>query len=203
MQWSNQNNDEFYQVQLYQGGKNLCPVVFADEHFKPHPKYPRYLVSTYGRVYDTKLKRMKIPRMRKNSYVSYQTCIAPKHFSNLFAHRLVMETFDPISNSDEMVVNHKDLNKWNNKIDNLEWVTQRENILHAFDNGAMPSGEEAAKAKHTNEEVNKVCTLLEKGFNYKDICKTMGYEINNKNLSFLSTIKNHEAWTRISKNYNF
>ena len=192
--------DEFYQVQLYQGGKNLCPVVFVDEHFEPHPKYPRYLVSTYGRVYDTKLEFMKTPRRRKGSYVTHHINTAPKHFSRIVAHRLVMETFEPIENENEMVVNHKDLNKWNNKLENLEWVTPQENITHAIDNGAMAK---CPTPKHSNFEVEKVCQLLENGLSYDEICNEMGYEKSFENKRFLCSIKTHAAWNKISKKYNF
>ena len=196
--------DEFYQVQFYQGNKNLCPVVFADEHFEPHPKYPRYLVSTYGRVYDTKLGFMKTPRRRKGSYVTHHINTAPKRYSRIVAHRLVMETFDPIENEEEMVVNHKDLNKWNNKLENLEWTTPQGNVIHAYDNGAMPLGEDVHTAKHTNAEAEKVCKLLEKGLSYDEICNEMNYDKSSKIAkNFLYSIKNHVAWTRISEKYNF
>ena len=192
--------DEFYQVQLYQGGKNLCPVVFVDEHFEPHPKYPRYLVSNYGRVYDTKLEFMKTPRRRKGSYVIHHINTAPKHFSKISAHRLVMETFEPIENENEMVVNHKDLNKWNNKLENLEWVTPRENTLHAIKNGAMAK---CPTPKHSIAEVEKTCQLLENGLSYDEICDEMGYEKSFVNKKFLSGIKNHKKWKKISNKYNF
>lgn len=46
-----------------------------------------------------------------------------------FIHRLVAQAF--ISNPEEKpIVNHKDRNKENNNILNLEWVTQNENMLH-------------------------------------------------------------------------
>ena len=49
-------------------------------------------------------------------------------------HRLVAETFLTRGSSD-LVVNHKDGNKLNNQISNLEWVTQAQNNQHAYDNG--------------------------------------------------------------------
>lgn len=46
------------------------------------------------------------------------------------AHRLVMLTFAPIDNHAEMTVNHIDGNKLNNSLENLEWVTNAENLAH-------------------------------------------------------------------------
>ena len=48
-------------------------------------------------------------------------------------HRLIAEAFLGIA--DGMVVNHKDLNKENNSISNLEVVTQKQNIDHSCENG--------------------------------------------------------------------
>ena len=42
-----------------------------------------------------------------------------------------MSTFKPISNEDTMTVDHLDHNKRNNKLSNLEWVTQKENLERA------------------------------------------------------------------------
>lgn len=52
-------------------------------------------------------------------------------------HRLVAAAFVIKLNSADVTVNHADLDKANNRADNLEWMTQLHNIRHAFDKGAF------------------------------------------------------------------
>jgi len=53
-------------------------------------------------------------------------------------HRLLAEAFIP--NPEHLLeVNHKDGNKLNNSLDNLEWVSRSENIMHGIKNGLIPS----------------------------------------------------------------
>ena len=42
-------------------------------------------------------------------------------------HRLIAHTFKPVENEQELFVNHIDFNRSNNNINNLEWVTPKEN----------------------------------------------------------------------------
>lgn len=51
-----------------------------------------------------------------------------------FIHRLVAIYFVD-GYSSELVVNHKDGDKTNNRFENLEWVTRSQNDLHAYKNG--------------------------------------------------------------------
>lgn len=92
--------------------------------------YPDYEVSTLGNVKSLNyrhtgkekiLKQMK----HKNDYLHISLYRNGKH-KNYDTHRLVALAF--ISNPNNLPqVNHKDENKQNNKVDNLEWVTSKYN----------------------------------------------------------------------------
>jgi len=61
-------------------------------------------------------------------------------------HRLVAETFIPNPHNNPQV-NHIDMNKLNNHVDNLEWVTAKENIQHAILNGVDYTSQNGRKRK--------------------------------------------------------
>lgn len=69
-------------------------------------------------------------------------------------HRLVLQAFNPVDAYYE--VNHKNFDKYDNKLDNLEWVTPKENVDHFWDNGVpniVNYGTEHHLSKFTEEEV--------------------------------------------------
>lgn len=74
-----------------------------------------------------------------------------------YAHRLVAEAFLPNKNN-LPVVNHKDGNKLNNNLDNLEWVTYSENTQHAYKENLIKSvsKKEYYKEDLENEEWKKI-----------------------------------------------
>lgn len=87
-----------------------------------------YLVSIEG-VVISKLTGKIIKDRLNRDYMSV-TLRRGKKSTTRKVHRLIAEAF--ISKPDgKTEVNHKDGNKLNNSINNLEWVTRQENILHA------------------------------------------------------------------------
>lgn len=89
-----------------------------------------YQVSNLGRVRNAKTLRLKKLETRYDEYLFV------RFYSNGYSgmrsvHRLVAETFIENKNSNRNQVNHKNGIKIDNRADNLEWVTQSENLRHA------------------------------------------------------------------------
>lgn len=66
----------------------------------------------------------------KKGYLKVMLTNSQGKRKGFFVHRLVIETYMYASN---MQVNHKDKNKQNNNINNLEYITNRKNVIHAID----------------------------------------------------------------------
>lgn len=91
-----------------------------------------YLVSDCGRLKTAKTGRILKPTL-EGGYERVKLFKMNREKSYR-VHRLVAEAF--ISNPDNLPqVNHKDGNKRNNRVSNLEWCTAKENLEHAYKNG--------------------------------------------------------------------
>ena len=95
-----------------------------------------YKISNFGNClrYNKKEKRFipKKPVICTNGYIEFQLSKKGKRFCKL-AHRLVAEAFIP-NPENKPQINHKDENIQNNKFDNLEWVTAKENANYGTRN---------------------------------------------------------------------
>ena len=96
----------------------------------------KYTVSSDGSVYSLKgIKKMLVGKIAKSGYRE----VVISHLGKkkyLLVHRLVASTFLPNPN-DYRTVNHKDGNKLNNNVSNLEWCSDSDNLIHARDNGLL------------------------------------------------------------------
>lgn len=94
-----------------------------------------YQVSNFGRVKSLHFDRERLLKLRQD-YKGYVYVVLHKdgECKPCKVHRLVAETF--ILNSEgKPQVNHIDGNKSNNRVENLEWVTNSENKKHSYENG--------------------------------------------------------------------
>lgn len=97
----------------------------------------RYSVDENGSVLNIKRNRLASIKFSKNTGyygVSLTNSEGVRKFPSI--HRLVALTFIP-NPENKREVNHKDGDKSNNHISNLEWATPSENIRHAYRSGLM------------------------------------------------------------------
>lgn len=102
------------------------------ENWRPVPSAPRYYASSLGRVMNSK-KKILTPFMDSSGYpiVSFW-----KVCGRVRVHNIIAETFlgkKPFGSQ----VNHKNGNKCDNRPENLEYISQADNLRHAFRTGLM------------------------------------------------------------------
>lgn len=105
-------------------------------------------VSTIGNVRLTNRERFIKPCNNGNGYM-YVTKVLGSKKKHYYVHRLVAATF--LENPNNLLeVNHKDGNKENNAVSNLEWCSRRDNAIHAIRTGLKkPSEKQKAVARET------------------------------------------------------
>jgi len=119
-------------------------------------KYKNYYVTEDGRVISKKRNIEIKPNIKKTGYTNTILSVEGKTL-HIPIHRLVAETYIP-NPDNKPCVNHKDGNKLNNAVSNLEWVSYKENIAHAISTGLKTSiaGTNNPKAKLTREIVEQI-----------------------------------------------
>ena len=119
-----------------------------------------YDFSNYGRV-RRKLKnkdRIISGSLHKDGYV-----FVTLHGKQYPLHRIVAKLFYPDLYSEDLVVNHIDGNKQNNFSNNLEWVTQKENIRHSYQNDLQPKISKTYTGKFSDKEREEIKKKWENG----------------------------------------
>lgn len=94
-------------------------------------KQTPYLVRDDGTIWSEKRNRVLKGTIERNEYHTVYLSFNNRQY-NFMIHRLVAEAFCPNPNN-YTIVHHKDENKQNNCVDNLEWCTQYENVHKYFD----------------------------------------------------------------------
>lgn len=157
-------------------------------------KYPMYYFSTLGNVrHIYSIKNRKIIKDKKG-YCNI-TIRHNNKMHKIYIHKII--ALLNIPNPDNLPqVNHKDGNKQNNSIDNLEWCTAKQNIQHAHATGIVNvcKGSNQHMAKITEEQVNIIRTEIVNGKKQKDIAKYF-----NVSPSLICNINKGRTWKHVKK----
>lgn len=108
-----------------------------DKEFKTIPELPQHIISKSGEIFSSNTGSSCTLSLSKiDKY--YNFCTPGKTYK---VHRLICYAFNPIEGKtcledyEKLQVNHKDGNTFNNNAENLEWVTQSENMFHSYATG--------------------------------------------------------------------
>lgn len=106
-------------------------------------------------------------------------------------HNLIMNAFYGDKPFDKAEINHIDGNKMNNRLDNLEWCTAKENSRHSVENGLFPKSEDLYNTKHKEVDILDIYRLYKNGHSLSEIA--LLYDDNCKNIR---RIVKGERWGR-------
>lgn len=141
-----------------------------NEEWKQYPHGELYLISNYGKKrksYTTEnnhlLEEVILKWQYSNdgyAYVGVKTDKTDGIKKNRRVHVLVAETFLPNDTKDKVQVNHKDGNKLNNFVENLEWLTPQENCKDRSVQGLQPKKTCTYKGKLTKSKREEILFRL-------------------------------------------
>lgn len=141
------------------------------KNWKKIKDFENYLISDEGEIINSRGLILK-PYKTNRGYLRVDLCKNGKAYHKS-VHRLVLEAFSDRIPGKEYI-NHRDLNKENNHLNNLEWCTAKENSQHALKNGKYFSYKDSPNRILGEEEVKIIPKLIELGGSARSIGYSLG-----------------------------
>ena len=151
------------------------------EVWRPVPQTnDRYYASNMGRLLTRRWHNANIHAIMKPSLdaCGYLRTMILKNgeYHTIKMHREIAKVFIP-NPLNKPTINHINGIKTDNRIENLEWATQSENVSHAFAIGLENNaGEGHPRHKLTNAIVLRAREMRKTGMKYKDIARELGFK---------------------------
>ena len=171
------------------------------EEWRNIPGYSGYMVSNNGKIKSMNYNNTKKEKiMDPSPWGGYYKVRIPGDngvYKNFQIHRIVASVF--LGDSD-LEVNHKDGNKLNNKLDNLEYCTRSENQKHAYKIGLKKaiSGSDHYKTKFSDYQVKEIRDYVKEHGRLKNTKKlALKYGVSNSTLYYVAARKNN-CWPHIN-----
>lgn len=148
----------------------MSEIIKFEKVYKILKNFPNYAVTEYGEVLNVKTGKV----------ISQFLCGVPAYYSVNFTvdgksrqqrvHRVVamgwLHNDDP---DNKIQVNHKDGDKFNNHVSNLEWCTPSQNQQHAIATNLKRSSCSMHNASLEEDQVHEICQLLMEGWTTRDV----------------------------------
>ena len=133
-----------------------------------------YLITKEGKVYSKKSGTYLTLHLNDNGYYRVH-CLNSKKSQAFYVQRLVAEAFLPEpSNPEQTQVNHKNMDRLDNRVENLEWMTVSENNQHSKDNTPKISQKKASQFNMEGNFIKEYSGIKvaskETGINSGSIC---------------------------------
>ena len=146
-----------------------------------------YDVNEKGEVINTTTGYILKPKHLANNY-----CYVKLKNKNYLIHRLVATKYIP-NPDNKPQVNHIDGNKDNNNVSNLEWVTAKENKVHAVKHNLVANGEKINLSKLTEDDIRFIRAHAKVDMKMKDLATK--YNVSTKTIQ---NICQRKTWNHIS-----
>lgn len=155
---------------------------------KNHPIYTLddYIITREGEIINRHNNHKIKPQPNGKGYL--RVIIGKKRY---FVHRLVAQKYIP-NPKNKLQVNHKNGIKTDNRVENLEWVTNQENRIHAMKNGLHLTGSKCSYSKLNEDDV--IYILQNKTLSNKQLAIKF-----NVSASCISDIRTGRTWKQLKR----
>jgi len=182
-------------------------------YYPPFASYPEIIVNSNGVIKNADTLSTKFISKTTKGYCTVFLKVGPYNY-NFPIHRIVAFTFlnRPEKHLDkpyhDLQVNHKDGIKTNNKENNLEWVTNQENMTHARENGLFSNDLPVLTRNINTNEVTRYRSISECARFFNLSFQTLAYHLSNKFIGripvddFVFKKDDNMPWPEILSDFN-